>query len=597
MGDNNQTQSPYYYGQLPSGQSVQSGENIYAGQPGGQPMQGQPMQGQQVQGQPMQMQPGTPMYAGQPIPQMQGQMQPGQGTAYFQAPIPPSQPAKKKHTGLLIGGILLIIVLILALIGGLLYYFVWRTPQRRLARGLANMATEMQHYGNPVMEEINLAEVLSNRRDSGTFDLSMNLDLPWLAELPTIGLDIVRDYDYEAEEMQASFDISTYNVPLFESKVTVIEGMMYLEIPDVLSHSYSVNLSAFGEDYNNSVWAEIAPIQIDDDFSYDFFARYETEEDESLVELRRELAAVFVEDLAEMGKNILIEESGENKKIERNGKTVTCEGILVTLDKDDLEEIVDDMREVILDSDYVEELIEEVIQIQASDYYNARGEFKEHLREIMEEQFNLELRDDLEICFYLDSKDRILAIETYEEIRFKNSGIENLRFSLEFTGSERTLDNIVGEILFGYDGYEFTIETEQEIEFTKDIYEKTFTAAISMEGVKEQIDIEYVSSWDIAEKEFDLDFIFDAPSDTLRMSAKGAFSEIEKGEEFTLKLGNFNLSADGESLLTLSGSLRLQPFEGSVKAPDDARDFFKLSQFEILELVMELNEMLEDLDF
>ena len=580
MNENNQTQSPYFYGQLPPGQPApqpaQSGENLYANQPGGQPVQGQPIQGQPMQGQPM-----------QPVQNM-----PGQGY-YFQAPLQPGQPVKKKHTGLLIGGILLTVVLVLALIGGLLYYFVWRTPQRRLARGLINMTAEMQDYGNPVMAEIDLAEIINNRRESGSFDLRMNLGLPWLADIPTIGLDIVRDYDYEAEEMQASFDISTYNVPLFESKVTVIEDMMYLEIPDVLSHSYSVNLSTFGEDYNNSAWAEIVPMQINDDFSYDFFARYETGEDESLVKLRRELAEVFIADLAEIQDNMVIEESGDKKKIERNGKTVTCEGILVTLDKNDLEKIVDDMREVILESDYVEELIEEAIR--SSSYYDGRGEFKKLLRALMEEEFNLKLRDDLKICFYLDSKDRILAIETYEGIELKNSGIDNLRFSLEFTGPERTLDHIAGEILFEAEGYEFTIETEREAKLTKDTYENTFRANISMEGVKEQIEIEYVSSWDIKEKEFDLRFVFDAPAGDMKVNAKGAFSEIEKGEAFTLKLGSFNMSADGETLLTLSGSLSLQPLESSIQAPDDSLDFFGLNQFEILALVMELNELVEDL--
>ena len=565
MEDNNQTQSPYLYGQLPTGQS---GENIYAGQPGGQPVQGQPIQGQP--------------------------MQPGQGS-YFQVPIPPSQPTKKKHTGLLIGGILLIIVLILALIGGLLYYFVWRTPQRRLARGLANMAKEMLDYGNPVSEEIDLAEVINNRTDSGTFDLSINVGLPWLADLPTVGLDFVRDYDYEAENMQMSFDISAYNVNLFESRATVIGDILYLEVPDILSHSYSADLSNLGKDYNNSAWAELFGIQIDDDLSYDFFVRPEAVEDESLDKLRGELAAVFAADLAKIGDSMVIEKSGESLKIERNGKSVTCEGILVTLDKDDLEEMVDDMREVILNSDYVEELIEQAIQ--SSDYYDARGEFKELLRELLEEQFNPELKDDLKICFYLDSRDRVLAIETYEGIKFKNSMIENLRFSLEFTGSDRTLDNVAGEILLEYDGNEFTIETEQEVKLTKEIYEKTFTASISVEGVKEQIDIGYVSSWDIADKEFDLEFTFDSPSDTLSMNARGAFSEIEKGEAFTLKLGSFNLSADEETLLTLSGSLRMEPFEGSITPPDDSRDFFGLSQLEILGLVMELQEMFEELDF
>lgn len=503
--------------------------------------------------------------------------------------------AKKKQTGLLIGIILLVLVLVLTLIGGLLYYFVWRTPQRRLIKGLTYMVKEVQDYGNPVIEEIGFAEVLDNRKDAGTFDLSMNLGLPWFKKLPTIGVDFVRDYDYEAEKMQVSLGLSAYNIELLQGRTTVIGDTLYLEIPEVLSDAYSVNLDSLGEDYNDSVWTDLTGVRIKDDFSYDFFARSGTGRAESLGKLKKELAAVFAADLAEIRDHMMIEEIGERKEIQRNGKTVTCDGILITLDKDDLERMADDLSDVVFNSDYVEELLDRVLP--SEEYYDEAVELKERLQEFLEEQFKLELKDDLQICFYLDNKDRILAIETYNGIDFKNSGIENLRFFLEFTGSNRTLDSVAGEILFEQDGNEFTVEIEREIELTKEVYEKTYAAAISVEGAKEQIEIEYVSSWDIAENEFDLEFISSASSDTLSMSAKGAFSEIEKGEAFTLDLGSFNLSMDGQTLFTLSGSLRMEPFEGNITAPNGSRDFFHLNQFEILGLILELNEIVEELDF
>lgn len=588
MEDNNQAQSPYLYGQLQTEQQaggpVQSGEGMYTGQPVGQTMQ-QPMQSQPQPAQGWQSQNVPP----QNIP---GQNLQGQNQPYFQPFIPSMQP-QKKRTGLLVGIILVAVIVVLALIGGLLYFFVWRTPQRRLAKGLAKMAAELTEYGNPLMEEIDLAEVIINRRDSGTLDLRMNMGLPWFKELPTIGMDFVRDYDYEAEEIQMSFDISAYNVDLFQSQMTVIDDVMYLEVPEVFSNAYSVNLATLGRDYNNSVWAELFNFHMDDNIRVNFFARPEEIEDENLVKLRKEIEKVFIADLAEIQRNMVIEESGDSKKIERNGKTVTCQGILVTINKDDLEELWDDVKDAIIESDYVEDLIEQALE--AASFYNARGEFKAALRAMMEEELKLEFKDDLQICFYLDNKDRILAIETYDGIAFKNSSLENLRFSLEFTGDKRTLDIITGEIVFVREGDEFTVEIEREIELDKEIYEKTFMAVVSMKGVKEQIEIAYVSSWDLEENEFNLKFDFDAPAETMSMNARGAFDDIEKGEAFTLELGSFNLSVDEETLVTLSGSMRIQPLEDDITAPKDAKDFFGLNQIEIYQMLMELSEKFKDL--
>lgn len=590
MEDNNQAQSPYLYGQLQTEQQaggpVQSGEGMYTGQPVGQTMQ-QPMQSQPqpAPGQGWQSQNVPP----QNIP---GQNLQGQNQPYFQPFIPSMQP-QKKRTGLLVGIILVAMIVVLALIGGLLYFFVWRTPQRRLAKGLAKMAAELTEYGNPLMEEIDLAEVIINRRDSGTLDLRMNMGLPWFKELPTIGMDFVRDYDYEAEEIQMSFDISAYNVDLFQSQMTVIDDVMYLEVPEVFSNAYSVNLATLGRDYNNSVWAELFNFHMDDNLRVNFFARPEEIEDENLVKLRKEIEKVFIADLAEIQGNMVIEESGDSKKIERNGKTVTCQGILVTINKDDLEELWDDVKDAIIESDYVEDLIEQALE--AASFYNARGEFKAALRAMMEEELKLEFEDDLQICFYLDNKDRILAIETYDGIGFKNSSLENLRFSLEFTGDKRTLDIITGEIVFVGEGDEFTVEIEREIELDKEIYEKTFLAVVSMRGVKEQIEIAYVSSWDLEENEFNLKFDFDAPAETMSMNARGAFDDIEKGEAFTLELGSFNLSVDEETIMTLSGSMRIQPFEGDIAAPKDAKDFLALNILEIYQMITELSETFKDL--
>lgn len=495
----------------------------------------------------------------------------------------------RKRVGLWVGSISLAAVLILVIAGGLLYRFVFHTPLARLTKGLTKMAKELQDYENPVAEEIDFAQIITGRKDAAAIDLRLNVGLPQVDGLPTIGLDFENSYDYNAKNLQADLCFSVYNADLFRTRMTVIEDILYLQIPHVFADAYSINLSSLGKDYNNSIWADLTGIQLDEDFSYDFFAHSETGTDSDIAKLKEELREVLREDLAEIWEDIRIEESGNTQKIVRNGETVTCQAITVTLDKDDLEELIEDMSHALFKSDYVEGILAKII---ASDG-DSTGSYgvRKILTGILAEQMHLELEDDIQLCFYLDNKDRILAIETYDTIAVKNSKIDNIGFSFAFTGRERTLDHITGQILFELNGHEFIIEIEQEAEVTKDLYEKTLLACVRTDGAEKQAEIEYVSSWDIEEKEFDLELLFDVPFHTLHMNAKGAFRDIQKGEAFTLELGKYHLAVDGDILMTLSGSLQFGPFEGGITAPKGAKEFLKLSQWEIYQMAAELSEI------
>lgn len=495
----------------------------------------------------------------------------------------------RKRLGLWVGGISLAAVLILVIAGSLLYRFVFRTPLARLTKGLTKMAKELQDYENPIAEEIDFAQLIPGRKDSATIDLRLNVGLPQVNGLPTIGLDFEDSYDYDAQNLQADFCFSVYNADLFRARMTVIEDILYLEIPHVFADSYSVNLSSLGKDYNNSIWADLTGIRMDEDFSYDFFAHSEPGTDTDINRLKEELREVLREGLAEIWDDIRIEESGDTKKIVRNGEIVTCQAIIVTLDKEDLEELVEDASHAFYKSDYVEGILAKIAAFAG----NSTGSYgvRNILTGVLAEQMHLELEDDIQLCFYLDNKDRILAIETYDTISLKNSKIDNIGFSFVFTGKDRTLDHITGQILFELDGREFSIEIEQEAEVTKEIYEKIFSACVRVDGAEKQAEIEYVSSWDIEEKEFDLELLLDAPFHTLHMNAEGSFREIQKGEAFTLKLEKYNLAVDGDILMTLSGSMRFEPFEGSITAPKGAKEFLKLSQWDIYQMAAELSEI------
>ncbi|MCH5275354.1 MAG: hypothetical protein J1E65_05905 [Lachnospiraceae bacterium] len=495
----------------------------------------------------------------------------------------------RKKVGLLVGGISLTAVLILLIAGGLLYRFVFHTPLARLTKGLTKMVKELQDYENPIAEEIDLAQVMNNRKDSANIDLQLNIGLPLVNGLPTIGLDFEDSYDYDAKNMQADLWFSVYNADLLRARMTVIEDMLYLEAPHILTSAYSVNLASLGKDYNNSIWADLIGIDMDEDYSYDFFTRSAIGADADITKLKKELREVFQEDLTEIWEDIRIEESGDTKKIEGNGESVICQEIVITLDKDGVEKLGEDVSRAIYKSDYVEGIL---AKIAASDSYST-GSYglRKLLTGILAEQIHLELKDDIQLCFYLDNKDRILAIETHDAIFLQNSKIDNIRFSFIFTGGERTPYHISGQILFELDGHEFSIEIEQEAEVTKYFYEKTLLVCVRMDEEEKEAEIAYISSWDIEKKEFDLELTFQIPYFEINMQAEGALSGIKKGEAFTLKLRKCNLSLDGDTHMTLSGSLQVQPFEGSITAPEGAKEFLKLSQWEIYQMAAELSEI------
>lgn len=420
--------------------------------------------------------------------------------------------------------------LIVVAAGGLLYKFVLRTPQARLARGFVNMAKELQDFINPIAEEMDSAQVLSSRNDSGTVDLRLNVGLPQMEGLPTIGLDFKDSYDYNAKNLQTDFAVSIFNATLFQTRMTVIEDVLYMEIPNLLTRPYSVTLSSLGKDYNNSVWADLTGIQIADDYSYDFFAQPETGADTSIARLKEELREVLLADLTDMWDNVGIEESGDTKKIERNGETVVCDAIVVTLDKGDLGELLEDVSNSIFKSGYVEGFLEKAMAFGGD--FTGETVFRKFLTEVLARQIHLDLEDDVQICFYLDNKDRILAIETYDTVHLKDSKINDFYFSFEFTGSERTLDHVSGEISLKLSGHEMTLEIG-------------------------------------------------------RITANGALQDTKTGGALTLELSRCTFSKDGEAYLTLSGALGLKPFKGSIKAPKDAGDFFDPDESEIYQIIME----------
>ena len=79
-------------------------------------------------------------------------------------------------------------------------------------------------------------------------------------------------------------------------------------------------------------------------------------------------------------------------------------------------------------------------------------------------------------------------------------------------------------------------------------------------------------------------------SDSLSFMIKGDFTDIEKGKSVTMNIGELSLAKNDVKLLSISGSLSCEPFDGEIKAPKDAVDLFGMSETEIKDAISEFSQ-------
>ncbi len=69
------------------------------------------------------------------------------------------------------------------------------------------------------------------------------------------------------------------------------------------------------------------------------------------------------------------------------------------------------------------------------------------------------------------------------------------------------------------------------------------------------------------------------------MTAEGAYTDIEKGERYTIEIDNAAITVDGEDLLLMTGSVTTEPAENEIKVPENATNILEMSEGDITNLL------------
>lgn len=461
---------------------------------------------------------------------------------------------KKSGKGPVIAIVLILLVLLLGVGGFCLYQFVFNTPEARLAKGLATFAQDLSACGSCWQETAGLTELMQNMEEENNSTMDVKLDIT-LPEMETIGVDFYQNFDGENRRLDAELALSFFNVKLLEAELAADSEKLYVSVPDIVDKWYSLNTETLGADYQGSIWEEILGMNVPEDYKLSLFPGEIEGNDAALQEELKELTEEYTPKFAE---HATIEDSDNVVEIKRDGKTIRCEGVRVTIEKEVLNDFLEDFFA----------LYEE--------YYGG-------------EDIDLsgELKSDVELCFYMDNKNRIVNISTPKKIKFTDSNLEAIGFSLVFSGTENTLDEISGngeievtEVI----GEDIGFEIERSTESTDSTFEDEWI--ITMEGESEnEVVMELTSAMDLDDLSFECNLVTESGDAMVELVWQGAYTDVEQGESVTVEIDKISVAMNGEEMFKITGSIAMGILEEKIEIPEDAADLMGLTDDELLEVI------------
>lgn len=503
---------------------------------------------------------------------------------------------KKSRKGLIIGIIAAAAVLVSAIAGFAVYKLVFDTPRARLAKGFANLAEEMADYKGEIADKLDYAALMERfYTEPYSANMRMNITNPNLdSAIDTIGLDISERVDYPGRKLDGDFSISLWNAAILSGSMTVDDDTLYVSLPTFMKDTYSLNLESLGRDFNRSEWSRMLETQVEDSLSFDAFAEAGMPQSQQM--LAEEYREIILNDWKELVKSAVIEDSKTTIEIERAGKTIRCGGIRVVLEKEAVNLLLEDLKDGYLESPYMEEMVERLLA-KENLFSEGSMETEKEIWDGLEEMFSVEVEEDLEFCFHLDGKNRIVGISMPEQAALKSEFLDAVGFSFVLSGTERTPDEISGSLELVSEGEAVEVSIDRSAWTDEVLYENKVN--IMLDYVDDvnypAIMFKYESEWDLEEDEFQY---FLGASDgeiEFALKLKGAFTDIEKGERFTLNIGQFSFCVDDEEVLKVTGAYMIEPFDGEITAPENATELFQMTDKEISMLAAEIVESIVEL--
>lgn len=498
-------------------------------------------------------------------------------------PVPPVEPKKTKGVKGLVIAIVAIVVALVSVAGVAAFLVVSNTPEARLAKGFAKWA-EKENTEAFAEDVLGLDKILDSMMYGATKkDMSLNVTIPAL-EIPTIGIDMTDSCDYPNQKDVSDWEVSVSNIELMSMQVAADADKLYLSIPTLLGDTYHIGYEGFTDNFNNSAWADMLELVLEEDVQINPWAMQEAQEDDAEAELifSEEFMVAFEAKIAEISKNMTVQKRDLSFEIVRNNKTFSCDEIGVVVSKDDLNDLLDLIQEEMRNGKLGAEMIN---VLQANGVVDVQEQWDQVVA-----LFDSRVEEDFEVYFYLDKKNNILTMSTG---RFAMDNGVLMSLSLDYLGEEDPA-MIVGGTYYVKEkegaSLHVVFTNEHKTEGSKESTQLKMDFEVSeydSEPMAANMDIE--TSWDNETYDFTMSIDMDVEEESMfGFMMEGKFADIVKGESFTLELGKCIVNLEGFNFMKVTGDFDVMPLTEEVKVPAESVDLFGMTEMDIQMMLFEI---------
>ena len=449
-------------------------------------------------------------------------------------------------------------------VGVLAYYR--STPSYKITKAMQNLAKEMVEQENPLLEKIELDDILLMMQQDGSH-VQSKLNITPQGGF-TLGVDTDFNKDMHAKELSLDTAVSMMNVELAHLNVYADDEKLCFSIPELYLENVYIENENVIDQYNNSMWGDSFPLDAEE-YSIDLFSGADTQ-----------ISAKDWRDMTKVWNRF-------------EDDIDACKDAMT------VEKVEKGLYRVTFPAKEYDRLVKDIIKFydEALGTGNNSGQTTTGVLTEMFSEYKKLISSDAVLLFEINGKNRIESITLEKPVEMLDSEA-SFDGEIFFLGEKRSTDMIQGKIsVKGIDGMTREVICQVQQTATNDTYQVDMDLKVT-EGKETVGKIKYVEKCDAAKDEFDMMLSFKDAWDDMELIVEGSLDDIVKGESLEIDLDKVVLSMDDEELFKITGNISIEPqtkpVSSKVKAETALFDMTESDWWDIISKVLDDLEFLSD---
>lgn len=468
----------------------------------------------------------------------------------------PYVPKKQRrgNAAKIVAGAACVLVLLAALFAGGMIY-LRSQPAYMINRGFRKLGREISHSKNPLVEKVDLNEILRMMKEEGSHvnsSLNFSTDIPKLGRI-TLGVDTDFYKDMHARELNADTAVSLMNMEFVHVSIYADDEVLCFSVPELFLEDMYIENENVVSQYNSSILAELTSKTSMEDFSIDLFG-----DEDGRIQARdwRELESVWNQLMSDL------EACREGMVFEKVEKGL----YRVKLPEKETNRLVENF----LDSYWELSGINEDSDAFWKDY-----------RKI--------LSSDISLLLEMNGS-RIDSITLEEPVKLWDD-TASIAGEIFFLGKKRSIDKMQGKVeIEGVDGRKR--EIVGHLQHTASRTKKQIDLDLTyLEEDKSSV-IEFDMDCDAVQNAFDMSFSVNGGTDHFEINLESNLVDVVKGESMTIDLDKITFSMRDSEVYRITGEIGIEPVGDRVKPTVKAETaFFEMSSSDWERIIAKLDDV------